>query len=220
MTANNLNQLAEALSATFGQMPDAENFAPLFKQLLLLLANGAPVSPSEIAAVSGLSGEEVAALLPRLPSVELDDEGNLAGMGLTLRPTPHRFEVKGRALFTWCALDALTFPFLLGKPARIESPCPMTGTPVKVSIISDNVAQVEPPDAAVSIVVPETMSDIRGAFCDQVHFFASAAAAREWLAGRPGAMVLSVHEAYQLGSLLARSLSGQNAAAAGKEGQR
>jgi alkylmercury lyase len=202
------------LSIAFRQGIDAEGYAPLFRQLLLLLANGEPVSPEDIAVVSGLSRDEVVAFLPQLPNVELDDEGNLVGMGLTLRPTPNRFEVEGHSLFTWCALDALTFPFLLGKPAHVESPCPVTGTLVKVFVTPDGMEYVEPPGAVVSIVIPAATADIRGSFCDQVHFFASVASASEWLAQRPGAMVLPADQAYQLGYLLSQGLFSQNIEAA------
>jgi hypothetical protein len=38
---------------------------------------------------------------------EYDAHGRVVfGSGLTLRPNPHRFEVDGRTLYTWCALDA------------------------------------------------------------------------------------------------------------------
>ncbi len=206
MTTINLDQLAQELSRAFWQGPHAKNLVALFRQLLLLLANGEPVSPEQIAAATGRPREEVVALLQELPDVELDNEGNLVGMGLTLRPTPHRFEVEGRTLFTWCALDALLFPIILGKSIRIESPCPVTGTPVQLQVTAGRVENVEPAGAVVSIVIPKTTADIRGAFCNHVHFFSSSDAASRWLANNPDALILPVADAYRLGARLQNSL--------------
>ena len=51
------------------------------------------------------------------------------GWELTLRPTPHGFNVDGKQLYTWCALDTLFFPAVIGRPARVESPCAATALP-------------------------------------------------------------------------------------------
>jgi alkylmercury lyase len=129
--------------------------------------------------------------------------GGLVGLGLTLRPTPHRFEVDGRTLFTWCALDTLVFPALLGTRARVTSPCPVTGVPVRVEVTAERVEEVEPADALVSLVVPEAVDNIRRAFCHQVHFLSSPEAATRWRAGHPAGVTLPVAEAFQLGQMLA-----------------
>src|SRR5262245_9634713 len=81
--------------------------------LLPLLAEGQPVAPQRLAEVLGRPHPEVMAALRQLPGIEWDGHSNIAGAGLTLRPTPHRFAVDGRMLYTWCALDALMFPSLL-----------------------------------------------------------------------------------------------------------
>ncbi len=51
-----------------------------------------------------------------LPAGILSHESNwnVVGWGLTFIPTPHRFRVNGHTFYTWCALDALTIPALLG----------------------------------------------------------------------------------------------------------
>ncbi len=46
------------------------------------------------------------------------------------------------------------------------------------------------------------------AFCDQVHFFATSTAARDWLAEHPGEVVLGVADAFELGRRLAQDLTG------------
>jgi alkylmercury lyase len=62
-------------------------------------------------------------MLADLPDLETDEQGRIVGSGLTLRPTPHRFALDGRQLYTWCALDTLIFPVVLGQGATVESPC-------------------------------------------------------------------------------------------------
>lgn len=47
---------------------------------------------------------------------------------------------------------------------------------------------------------------MRSAFCNQVHFFASAAAAGPWLREHPDAAVLPVREAFDLGRRLTAAL--------------
>ncbi|MCQ4438245.1 organomercurial lyase, partial [Clostridioides difficile] len=53
--------------------------------------------------------------LEQAVSTEWDDYGNVVGYGLTLRETPHTFEVDGRRLYTWCAFDTLFFPALIDR---------------------------------------------------------------------------------------------------------
>jgi alkylmercury lyase len=73
--------------------------------------------------------EQVAEVLAGLADLEVDQSGNVVGWGLTFIPTPHRFRMNGQQFYTWCALDALTYPALLRLPAGVESSCPVRGTP-------------------------------------------------------------------------------------------
>lgn len=199
----NSTDLAERLSASF---PPTDGISTLFPVLLRALAKGRPVSPPALAAALGWSPEKVREVLEQVPSIEFDDAGNVVGAGLTLRETPHLFEVEGQRLHTWCALDALMFPALIGKTARVSSPCAATGAPIRLTVTSDGVRDLEPPEAVVSLVLPDTTSDVRSSFCVRVNFFASAAAAQTWLSAHPGATVARVEDAFQLGQELARRL--------------
>jgi alkylmercury lyase len=174
---------------------------PLCHALIRLLAAGQPLSHAELAQVTGLAPEHLSNRLAQM-DLDYDDAGRVIGAGLTLRPTPHRFEIGGRHLFTWCALDALMYPGLLSETVRVESLCRATGQPVTVTVTQGGMTAVDPPDAVVSIVVPEPGQPPRLAFCGEVHFFASAYAAKGWLAERPQAQVVPVATAYALGNLL------------------
>ncbi len=171
----------------------------LFRPLLELLANGKPVTLEDLAAATDRSIDDVRAAVAAQSDTELDDHGRIVGNGITLRPTPHRFVVDGTQLYTWCALDTLIFPALLGRRAEIESPSHGSGQPVRLTVDPDGVTEVDPPTAVVSIVTPETGSSIRSAFCNEVHFFATADEAAGWLEQHPGASVVPVADAYQLG---------------------
>ncbi len=206
MTTNHrIQELAAVLESSLGAGFNPQGYA-LYRELILRLAEGQPVSPERVASVLGLAREEAIEILRQRPSIEWDEAGNIVGAGLTLRPTPHRFKLKDRTLFTWCALDSLMFPGLVGQTVQVESPCASTGRPVWVAVTPEAVKQVEPPDAVVSLVAPEASPDVRRVFCDYVNFFQSAEAAAGWLAEHPGAVILSVTDAFQLGRRLTQSV--------------
>ncbi len=187
-TSVNIRPVAERLLASF---PPAEGVGELFRTLLGELAKGSPVSREALAAVLGW------------PAGRL-----IVGYGLTLRETPHVFKINGQRLFTWCALDALMFPALIGKTARVLSSCAATGAPVSLTVAPDGVRNVEPAGARVSLVMREPSADIRGSFCCQVNFFASASAANKWVSRHRGVAVVSVEDAFLLGQELVRQLYG------------
>ena len=180
-----------------------------------LLARGTPLSPRELAEVLEEPLDDILETLSRTPGIERDWEGNVLGWGLTLKPTPHRFDVEGKELFTWCAFDTLFFPALLGRTVTIRSTCPRSGDEIRLTVRPDGIEAVHPAEAVVSIVLPDaaaTRSDVRGAFCNQVHYFRNEEAASEWLEAHSGGILLPVEEAFQVG----RTLSSQVLAEAGE----
>ena len=67
-------------------------------ELYRQLARGRPVPPEDVASKEQL---ETSALSP----VVYDDQGRVVAFGgLSLKPTPHRFEVSGQSLYTWCGV--------------------------------------------------------------------------------------------------------------------
>lgn len=201
---NEIKQLATQLDQQSAQ-GEAGSMKWLFRPLLQMLAEGEPVTVEDIASETGKPIEEMRKILQTLPSVELNEQGRVVGFGLTLVPTPHQFKVDGMVLYTWCALDTLMFPKLIGRKAQIESPCHGTGKPVRLTVEPDRVINVEPSTSVVSIVTPEDMSSVRSAFCNQVHFFSSPNAAKDWLNQHPEGKVLSVEDAFELGNLTGMS---------------
>lgn len=183
-----------------------EDSVRFFGVLLRELAAGKPVEEEQLAKLMGWPVDELTATLKRTPGVEYDGDDHIVGYGLTLRETPHALELDGHRLYTWCALDALIFPTLLGKTAKVFSSCAATGAPVRLSVTPEAIRELEPPEAMVSLVCPDALENIRATFCCHVHFFASASVAEAWASTHKQATVVSVEEAFQLGQELVNTL--------------
>lgn len=120
----------------------------LMREALRLLAGGEPITVAQLSAAAGLDAD--LDLAPAGADIEYDELGGIVGWGLTLNRTPHRFAVDGHQLYTWCAPDALLFPAIIGRAAQIESPCPATRTPVRLTV--DSHAGVTALDPATAVV--------------------------------------------------------------------
>lgn len=191
-------QLADALRG------DHDAFC---RELVRLLVSGHPLTRAHLATVLRMTAEQVTEVLACLADLEVDHRGNVVGWGLTLIPTSHRFQVHGRPLYTWCALDALTYPVLLHLPARVESSCPVSGTVISLSITPTGIRDLTPRGTVVSLMIPiqdQSCTCDRGFFCAQGHFFRSRRDAAMWQGARPGVRILSVEDAYRLGKLVVR----------------
>ncbi len=177
------------------------------RELVRLLAGGYPVTRERLASALQMTAEQVAEVLAGLADLEVDPSGNVVGWGLTFISTPHRFRVQGQTFYTWCALDALIYPALLQVVASVESSCPVSDTPVTLSITPAGVHDLVPASAVVSVVIPGQGSACdgdRGSFCTQSLFFRSRRDALQWQASSHTARLLTVAEAYQVGRLIAR----------------
>ncbi|TQR87725.1 organomercurial lyase MerB [Mycobacterium hodleri] len=201
-----VDQLVHQLTASLGGSGNPRSTSWLFGPLLELLAQGQPVTTDQLADATAQPVDQVHHALTAMPDTEYDEQGRIVGSGLTLRPTPHRFAIDGRQLYTWCALDTLIFPAILGRTAQVTSPCRGTGQPVRLSVGTDGIGSVEPATAVVSIVTPDDHAPIRAAFCNHVHFFATPDAAQPWLTENPLATIISVADACELGQQLAQAL--------------
>jgi len=165
------------------------------KTLLQLLTNGYPVPPDEIAIRLQITPQTVISTL-RSFGAEFDKDGNIVGVGLTLVPTPHVYEVNGSKLYTWCAVDALLFPVMLNHTAHIESLDPISGEKIQVTVTPDGAQKVEPEAAVVSWINGVDLSNIRGSVCHYVYFFSSPETASKWIAEHPGKMFYPIIDAF------------------------
>jgi len=190
--------LAERLVASVRQGGSARATPGLYRVLVRMLSDGEPVTVAQLAAAAGQPLDEVQRAVLRWTDTEYDRQGRIVGWGVTLRPTPHRFNVDGKQMYTWCALDTLFFPAVIGRPARIESPCGATGVSIRLVVDpAAGVTALDPATAVVSIVTPEKIKSVRTGFCNPGRFFAAADVARDWQAKYPGMELLSVADAYR-----------------------
>ncbi|MGH9248876.1 MAG: organomercurial lyase [Acidimicrobiales bacterium] len=184
------------------------------REVIDLLADGKPATPNALAAATGLSIEQVTAHIDdaRRRGVEVED-GAIVGAALTLRPTEHRFRVRGHDLYTWCGFDALFLPVLLGEPAAVASTCPVTGTDIRLTVEADGtVSHSSPKTVVVGIVGQDVTSccPVSGpgsAVCTQMPFLASREAGERWLAGHPGVAVVNLDDAREIARAYIDSLS-------------
>jgi alkylmercury lyase len=186
-------ELTSRLEAAFSVPIGASE---LLAVLLPLLAEGKPVAMAALRDALAWPDDRLTELIARLPNVERDASGSIIGLGLSLNPTPHVFELRGRRLYTWCALDALLFPAVLRETARVTSPCAATGVPIRLVVTPECVEEVSPREAVVSLVLPSVNHDLRASFCEHVSFFASERVAGAWLRAHPGGVVAPVDDAY------------------------
>jgi alkylmercury lyase len=201
MTGVTVKDISARLAS--GLCRDDDACAALCVQLLRLLADGQPVSRDRLAAALGVSRAAVDATLRQVPNVEADGDGRIVASGLSLLPTPHQFHVNGHDLYTWCALDTLMYPVVLGQRAQVASRCPVSGAWVRLIVTPERIEEQHPSNVLVSIVVPDAAAaccDVRGAFCQHVSFFAGADAGEVWRAAHPETTLLSVEDAYIVGN--------------------
>ncbi len=184
----------------------SEDFTDVFVVLLRALTKGTPVSPATLSATLGWPPGQMATALKHAVDTEWDEDGNVVGYGLTLRETAHAFEVDGRRLYTWCAFDTLFFPALIDRTAHVVSHCAATGVPVSLTVTPEEIRDVKPAGAAVSLLCPQATADIRTAFCCHVHFFASTVVGNNWASTHAGVDVVSVQDAFAVGRERAQQL--------------
>jgi alkylmercury lyase len=171
------------------------------------LAEGTPAPVEDIAERAGESVGLAEQFLASRPGIFRDEDGHVVGFwGLTigkLVPT-HAIEVRDRWLFAWCAWDTLFLPGILAAGARVESTCPVTRETISLVVEPDGIGEISHPQAVVSFLVPSTEfdADVIQSFCHFVHFFASRDAGESWTAEHPGTFLLSLEDAFELGSLV------------------
>jgi Alkylmercury lyase/Helix-turn-helix domain of alkylmercury lyase len=144
MSHKRLEGLAQAIAS---RQERYQRRTPLFDQVVQLLAQARPVAPDQLASALQRPLDETLAILRQHPELEYNAHGDIVGSGLTLNPTPHRFQVKQRTLFAWCAMDILTYPVSLALTVQVTSHCPMTGRTIRLTVTPQRVLDLHPPSS-------------------------------------------------------------------------
>lgn len=172
----------------------------------LLVAKGEPVSESAVAKATGLTAERVEKSLRAWPLVLRDEDERVVGFwGMHahhVEPT-HAMTHEDTTIYGWCALDTLFIPEIIDREVRVESTDPTSGTRIRLTVTPNGIADLDPPEAVVSFLLPEDgdrfADDAIARFCHQIYFFESPRSAETWIAGRPDRFSLPVEEAFELG---------------------
>ncbi len=196
----NLEELARPLTTG----PGADLW-PRAVKIIRLMARGRPVSIEEMATETRMPLGETKAFLTRLGG-EFDHDGNLAGLGLTMKRTPHRFLVNRHKLYAWCAFDSFIFPLILNQTARVESIDPVTREKIRLTITPEGVERVEPNSTVLSWSTKVDLADIRGSVCAFGHWFSSPVTASKYAAKHPGTVILTLDEVQKMGRIISRVL--------------
>src|SRR5258707_10171983 len=172
----------------------------LFDQLVQLLVRGNSVAPELLVSLLHRELDEVRSILRAHPELEYDEQGKLVGSGLTLVPTVHQLQVEQRTLFAWCAFATLTYPVALHLSAQVTSRGPVTGRSIHLTVTHEQVLDLDPAEAQVSLTVDVAAGcchNVREDVCNYWHFFSSPEAATQMQTGEPPAVILSVGENHQ-----------------------
>jgi len=198
-----VQELSEAIAAASDGIDDQAR--RIAKASLDLLANGDPVTPSEIAGRAHEPEAVVLATLKGWPagSVFWDDEGRVVGTwGLAIPEMGHRFQVEGsKPISAWCALDPFLIVPAIRRTARVESKDPVSGEPVTMTVTPEGIKDLSPASAVVSFIAPDKPfdSDVIASFCEYVLNFASRESAERWASEREGIILLPAAEAFEVG---------------------
>lgn len=207
-----LNQIKDSLARSASPQALPRALVPMAVTLMRMLAAGRPVSREAAANSLKITAEDAAFLFRKFHSMgmaELTWAGDLAGMVLSLNPTPHKFRLNGKTLYAWCAIDTLFLAPVLQQEAEVESTCPVTHVPILLSVTPTGIRQLDPPGAFLSLVAPGVTAGItaecgpglsgpEGAFCTNVHFLSSREAADQWTARHSGSLALPADEAFDV----------------------
>jgi alkylmercury lyase len=172
--------------------------------LYRLLAEGQPVSPTNLAGALNRPVEDLEHTLNQWPAVFYDGQGCIIGFwGLSVRETKHRLEVNGSVIYAWCAWDTLWLPELLHASVAVTSRCAQTGDPVRLNVLPERVDSAEPVSTVVSFLELDERAprenNVVTSFCHFVHFFRDREEGERWTERHPETFLLTLDEAFDIG---------------------
>lgn len=210
--------VADVLACRFEDPPHPGD-ARLALAVLERIAEGEAVDASTLATLAeavdpadpGTRQRRVANL------AEQDADGAITGvLGLSLEPTTYRLDLgEAGERGTWCALDTLFLPPLLGMATTVSSACAVTGAPVLLHL--DAVGALlgaEPETLHLTVPVldpvapPREHAALRGTFCAHSRFAVDQETAAQ-IADPEATAILTVVDAAALGRDIAAAIRGR-----------
>lgn len=198
-------------------MPDIDELSTITASLVPLdqrvrkaafwaVYRGETPTDADLVSRLGVPAAEVRGSVQRLLErglITVDDSSRVTGSyGLSLLPSDHRvtFDVGDR--YVWCAVDAVGIPAAMRTDAQVASRCFHCGKPVQLTI-KDGEPQGSADDVPVIGVGAAGCSGrVIEDVCPMVNFFCSQEHAEKWAVGVPGARVINIAQAAELGRRL------------------
>lgn len=215
MTNTPATQAVDDLSRPGGALDLGHDKARIAIRMIRLLAEaGRPVTRDHALAETTALGIERATADAVLDAwTERNDDGEIAGLGVTYNLTAHEMTVDGVRMWAWCGMDTLIFAHILDKPTVIDSKAPGTGDLVRLHASPSGISKLDPVDAVATQRVPRqgevdlsTMAGIWGTFCHHNFFFPNRAQAEQWAAGRDDIAILTMPHAFTVARDMANAL--------------
>lgn len=118
---------------------------------------------------------------------------------LSPQPTPHRVRWNGQEGFTWCVLDALMLPFLVGCPVDVTTTTPVERVDIRLRASTESVESSHP-EAVVSLAAADEGREVRRSCCPYILAFTSLDEYRRWCDETPGVLAtpLGLEQAWML----------------------
>jgi alkylmercury lyase len=184
---------AETLLA--GLPPAAQ---PIRAALFAILREGRSATRAELAAATNKTQDEVDEVIAALRAIgmaQADDGGRIvAADGLSLIPTPHQLVLDGVELHTWCAIDAVVIPAVIGADALAVTACGHCSAVVSVRF--DRGRVVDGPGSVLWFPT-KSCTNVSAEFCPDANLFCGPIHLDAWrtTTGNPAGEVLTLDRA-------------------------
>ncbi|MCI0412286.1 hypothetical protein L0222_05720 [bacterium] len=191
------------IEETIGYLAERWKDAGILLPGFSLLAQGSPVSVTDLAEVSGASPEALGQAIES-GRCERDSDGRLIDLyGMSLKPTHLRIEAGKKIVYSCCALWSQVIPKLLGQEVLVESVDPICREIVRLRISPAGVQSVEPANAVATLAVAscsEINEDVCAAFCCNVRHFINRESAEKFVNEfGPSVRIVGIHELQEAG---------------------
>lgn len=149
-----------------------------------------------------LSEPQIQGALEKMANWLYWEDGNIVGFaGLTTRKMNHHFTVDGITTYTWCALDAIFIPELLGKTAIVKSRDPVSKKNIEFTVTPSQLSDSGDQGVMVSLVTPShelIRKDVISNFCHFVFFFESLETGDKWSKDHPNTFLVTLEESVKI----------------------
>lgn len=163
----------------------------------LELSEGHNPTVAQLARRTGLGqekGQRAAQEALRRGLLTMDGSRITGSRGLSTAPTRYGVRLGGRALFTWCALDAVGIPAALRADAHVEATLLDGTAPVVVDIRRGEIASSTPEDLRIGLPSPTLDRSVRETLCPRIGFHLATQAPQH-----PDISILTLEQAAELG---------------------